>query len=115
MEKSKPLEENEHVFNDLMEIDYADQDRDETSLKKPQYFNRVKMGYDWNKYNQMHFDEENPPNMIVLGYKFNIFYPELFDKSKTPQYALEECPEDPNNFMIIRFSAGPPYEVFFLL
>jgi len=35
MEKSKPLEENEHVFDDLMEIDYADQDRDETSLKKP--------------------------------------------------------------------------------
>ena len=51
MEKSKPLEENEHVFNDLMEIDYSDEDRDETSLKKPQYFNRVKMGYDWNKYN----------------------------------------------------------------
>jgi len=50
--------------------------------------------------------------MIVLGYKFNIFYPELFDKTRTPQYALEECPEDTNNFMIIRFSAGPPYEVF---
>jgi len=24
IEKSKPLEENEHVFDDLLEIDYAD-------------------------------------------------------------------------------------------
>ena len=59
----------------------------------------------------MHFDEENPPNMVVLGYKFNIFYPELIDKLRTPKYSLEESPGE-TNFMIIRFSAGPPYEVY---
>ena len=36
MEKSKPLEENEHVFDELMEIDYTEKDRDESNqLKKP--------------------------------------------------------------------------------
>ena len=97
---------------------------------------------------------------VVQGYKFNIFYPDLIDKSKvctaasfqaqfwciqllsylallatyiyplhttppvpitatylqrwfsvrtqTPKYFME--PADSNDFCIIRFSAGPPYE-----
>eukprot|EP01083_Nonionella_stella_P005875 16959_1 len=28
--------------------------------RKPRYFNRVKTGYDWNKYNQTHYDHDNP-------------------------------------------------------
>lgn len=31
---------------------------------------------------------DNPPPKIVQGYKFNIFYPDLIDKSSTPQYFL---------------------------
>ena len=31
---------------------------------------------------------DNPPPKIVQGYKFNIFYPDLIDKSKTPEYTL---------------------------
>ena len=58
--------------------------------RKPRYFNRVKTGYDWNKYNQSHYDHDNPPPKTVLGYKFNIFYPDLIDKSKTPTYFLEK-------------------------
>jgi len=76
--------------------------------RKPRYFNRVKTGYDWNKYNQTHYDHDNPPPKTVQGYKFDIFYPDLIDKSKTPQYFLERA--DSNDFCIIRFSAGPPYE-----
>ena len=76
--------------------------------RKPRYFNRVKTGYDWNKYNQTHYDHDNPPPKTVQGYKFDIFYPDLIDKSKTPQYFLERA--DTNDFCIIRFSAGPPYE-----
>jgi hypothetical protein len=53
------------------------------------YFNRVKTGYDWNKYNQTHYDHDNPPPKSVQGYKFNIFYPDLIDRSKTPGYVLE--------------------------
>jgi len=76
--------------------------------RKPRYFNRVKTGYDWNKYNQTHYDHDNPPPKIVQGYKFNIFYPDLFDKTTSPKYTLEAT--DSPEFCIIRFSCGPPYE-----
>lgn len=29
-------------------------------------------GFEWNKYNQTHYDMENPPPKIVQGYKFNV-------------------------------------------
>lgn len=45
-------------------------------------------GFEWNKYNQTHYDMDNPPPKIVQGYKFNIFYPDLINKSSTPQYFL---------------------------
>ena len=76
--------------------------------RKPRYFNRVKTGYDWNKYNQTHYDHDNPPPKTVQGYKFNIFYPDLIDPTKTPQYFLEKA--DSDEFCILRFHAGPPYE-----
>lgn len=56
--------------------------------RKPRYFNRVHTGFEWNKYNQTHYDMDNPPPKIVQGYKFNIFYPDLIDKGSTPQYFL---------------------------
>lgn len=76
--------------------------------RKPRYFNRVKTGYDWNKYNQAHYDHDNPPPKAVQGYKFNIFYPDLLDRAVAPRFFLE--PADSNEFCIIRFHAGPPYE-----
>jgi hypothetical protein len=76
--------------------------------RKPRYFNRVKTGYDWNKYNQTHYDHDNPPPKTVQGYKFNIFYPDLIDRTKTPQYFLE--PTKSKEYCILRFHAGPPYE-----
>ena len=82
--------------------------KEDTNHKKPRYFNRVKTGYDWNKYNQTHYDHDNPPPKTVQGYKFNIFYPDLLDKTKTPQYTLE--PTNSPDFCIIKFTAGPPYE-----
>ncbi|XP_054720352.1 splicing factor Cactin-like [Uloborus diversus] len=77
--------------------------------RKPRYFNRVHTGFEWNKYNQTHYDMDNPPPKIVQGYKFNIFYPDLIDKSKTPEYTLTPC-DDNKDFAILRFHAGPPYE-----
>ena len=71
------------------------------------YFNRVKTGFEWNKYNQTHYDYDNPPPRVVQGYKFNLFYPDLIDKSKTPTYHLE--PSDTDETVILRFHAGPPY------
>jgi Conserved mid region of cactin/Cactus-binding C-terminus of cactin protein len=77
--------------------------------RKPRYFNRVHTGFEWNKYNQTHYDMDNPPPKIVQGYKFNIFYPDLINKSSTPQYFLTPC-ADNADFAILKFHAGPPYE-----
>ncbi|EDW65303.1 splicing factor Cactin [Drosophila virilis] len=77
--------------------------------RKPRYFNRVHTGFEWNKYNQTHYDMDNPPPKIVQGYKFNIFYPDLMDKSQTPQYFLTPC-ADNADFAVLRFHTGPPYE-----
>ena len=82
--------------------------QDKYRPRKPRYFNRVKTGYDWNAYNKTHYDHDNPPPKTVQGYKFNVFYPDLLDKSRTPQYRLEKA--DTDEFCILRFSAGPPYE-----
>ena len=43
-----------------------------------------------------------------MGYKFNIFYPDLLDKFKTPQFHLSES--DIQDMLTIRFEAGAPYE-----
>jgi len=54
--------------------------QDKYRPRKPRYFNRVKTGYDWNKYNQTHYDHDNPPPKTVQGYKFTVFYPDLIDR-----------------------------------
>jgi hypothetical protein len=88
--------------------------------RKPRYFNRVLMGYEWNKYNQTHYDHDNPPPKVVQGYRFNIFYPDLIDKTKAPTYKIirengrrkgeSTAPAGKEDTCIIRFIAGPPYE-----
>lgn len=35
--------------------------------RKPKYFNRVHTGYEWNKYNQTHYDHDNPPPKVGLA------------------------------------------------
>jgi hypothetical protein len=64
----------------------------------------VHTGFEWNKYNQTHYDFDNPPPKIVQGYKFNIFYPDLIDKSLTPQFTL--IPTDNGDFCILKITAG---------
>lgn len=81
---------------------------DKYAPRKPRFFNRVKTGYEWNKYNQTHYDHDNPPPKIVQGYKFNIFYPDLIDKHKAPSYYIEKS--DSPDTTTLRFHAGPPYE-----
>ncbi|CAI5501530.1 unnamed protein product [Closterium sp. Naga37s-1] len=78
--------------------------------RKPKYFNRVHTGYEWNKYNQTHYDHDNPPPKIVQGYKFNIFYPDLIDRSKPPSYHIDKDGSEDGETCLIRFHAGPPYE-----
>lgn len=119
---SRRLAEGEEMFEH--EEDVATQGRDKWAEKhrprKPLYSNRVLMGYEWNKYNQTHYDHDNPPPKAVQGYKFNVFYPELIDKKITPSYKIERehgrkrgqsfAPAGEEDTCLIRFTAGPPYE-----
>ncbi|SIO73322.1 Cactus-binding C-terminus of cactin protein [Babesia microti strain RI] len=110
--EKQQMEKDEQIMHDCVEERTNEHDR--FSLRKPRFFNRVKTGYDWTKYNQMHYDEDNPPPRLVQGYKFNIFYPDLLDPTKPPRWTLErdaECgdAEFPET-TIIRFNAGPPYQ-----
>jgi len=82
---------------------------DKYKPRKPRFFNRVKTGFEWNKYNQTHYDHDNPPPKMVQGYKFNIFYPDLIDKTKAPTYYVEKNDDDAGT-VTLRFHAGPPYE-----
>jgi len=81
---------------------------DKYAPRKPRFFNRVKTGYEWNKYNQTHYDHDNPPPKVVQGYKFNIFYPDLIKKDQAPSYYIEKS--DSPDTTTLRFHAGPPYE-----
>ncbi|PWN29792.1 hypothetical protein BDZ90DRAFT_230639 [Jaminaea rosea] len=78
--------------------------------RKPRYFNRVHTGFEWNKYNQTHYDSDNPPPKVVQGYKFNIFYPDLIDKSKAPTYRIIKEEGGGDETVILKFEAGAPYE-----
>ena len=77
--------------------------------QKPIFFNKVKSGYDWNQYNQTHYDLKDPPPKVIQGYSFNIFYPDLVDKTRQPSFVVEADKTDPN-WCVIRFHAGAPYE-----
>ncbi|KAJ3104884.1 hypothetical protein HDU97_008742 [Phlyctochytrium planicorne] len=110
-EASRNMEEDEEIFTDetalLTTASYMWQDK--YRPRKPRYFNRVHTGYEWNKYNQTHYDTDNPPPKVVQGYKFNVFYPDLIDKTKTPTYKIERDEGYPDT-VLLRFIASAPYE-----
>ncbi|KAI7199965.1 hypothetical protein KC352_g19800, partial [Hortaea werneckii] len=92
--------------------------------RKPRYFCRLTLGYEWNKYNQTHYDADNPPPRVVQGYRFNIFYPDLMPREdgvvRAPTYKIEReggrkrgemlAPAGEDDTCVIRFISGPPYE-----
>lgn len=84
------------------------QDNKHCSPKKPKYFNRVRTGYNWSTYNRTHYDHQNLPPKSVQAYKFNIFYPDMIDKSRVPSFTIEKD-GDSTDTCIIRFHGGPPY------
>lgn len=109
-EASKALDVTEEIMpSDEALTHQTYQWEDKYRPRKPRFFNRVHTGFDWNKYNQTHYDSDNPPPKTVQGYKFNIFYPDLIDKTVAPTYKVikEKGEEDT---VLLRFSAGPPYE-----
>ncbi|KAM0816177.1 putative Splicing factor Cactin [Seiridium cardinale] len=121
-EVARGFSENEEIFTaeEVVPGTAKPQWADKHRPRKPRYFNRVQMGYEWNKYNQTHYDHDNPPPKVVQGYKFNIFYPDLIDKTKAPTFKIirEHGRRRGESFAaageedtcLIRFIAGPPYE-----
>ncbi|KAI9781300.1 MAG: hypothetical protein M1839_006093 [Geoglossum umbratile] len=121
-EVARGVSENEEIFTGEEDITTASRPlwASKHRPRKPRYFNRVQMGYEWNKYNQTHYDHDNPPPKVVQGYKFNIFYPDLIDRTKAPTYRIERengrrrgqtfAPAGEEDTCLIRFTAGPPYE-----
>ncbi|KAI0306911.1 mid region of cactin-domain-containing protein [Multifurca ochricompacta] len=110
-EAERDMDEEEELFNleENIARPTAYNWEDKYRPRKPRYFNRVHTGYEWNKYNQTHYDTDNPPPKVVQGYKFNIFYPDLIDKSKAPTYKIVKEPGNEDT-VLLHFSAGPPYE-----
>jgi hypothetical protein len=112
--------ENEEIFtNEEPIVTPSERQVGRRQLRKPLFFNRVQMGYEWNKYNQTHYDHENPPPKVVQGYKFAIFYPELAGTYEAPTYKIEReggrkrgqsfAQAGEEDTCVIRFIAGPPY------
>ena len=48
-------------------------------------------------------------NIILTSLQFNIFYPDLIDKSKAPTYKIIKEPGN-DDTVLLHFMAGPPYE-----
>lgn len=121
-EVARGISENEEIFTAEEAVPSTSKPKwaEKYRPRKPQYFNRVQMGYEWNKYNQTHYDHDNPPPKVVQGYKFNIFYPDLIDKTKAPTFKIIReggrrrgesfAPAGEEDTCLIRFIAGPPYE-----
>ena len=117
---AQDVAEDEEVFADEAEIPNQPRRPASADGRKPRYFNRAVLGYEWNKYNQTHYDIDNPPPKVVQGYKFNIFYPDLLNKTKGPTYKIIRddgrrrgdlsARAGEEDTCIIRFIAGPPYE-----
>ncbi|KAF9298011.1 hypothetical protein BGZ74_009551 [Mortierella antarctica] len=110
-EAAKQLTGDEETFN--VEASLQRQQtymwQDKYRPRRPRFFNRVHTGYEWNKYNQTHYDHDNPPPKVVQGYKFNLFYPDLIDKSQAPTYEIVKEPGTEDT-VLIKFKSGPPYE-----
>jgi hypothetical protein len=102
IEEEKGETEDEVRFTREVEVDESQVGR------KPLYYNRERMGINWTKHNQVMYDDDNPPPVSTLGYEFNIYYPDMLDKTKTPRYELLTT-ENPD-LLIIVFKAGPPYK-----
>jgi hypothetical protein len=119
-EVARGVQENEEVFANEETVTATSKVSTQTQLRKPKFFNRVQLGYEWNKYNQTHYDHDNPPPKVVQGYRFNIFYPNLIDKTKAPKYKIEReggrkrgqtfAPAGEDDTCVIHFIAGPPYQ-----
>lgn len=101
-EINKPLGEDEQTLTE-------EPITDSEGTVKPQYHNRVVMGFEWNRYNQAHYTNENPPPKVVQGYRFNIFYPDLINSPTAPSYKVIKDDNSGKTCLLV-FKAPKPYQ-----
>lgn len=76
---------------------------------KPNYICGAIVGVEWTTYTRTHYDNEsNPPPKTIQGYRFNIFYPDLFDTSVIPKYKVLKGKTRDEQTIV--FTAGAPYK-----
>ena len=71
--KRKGVGQDEEEFTDVLFSADANQKvpfqryawEDKYKPRKPRFFNTIQTGYEWNKYNQTHYDVDNPPPKTV--------------------------------------------------
>ncbi|KAK1936300.1 hypothetical protein X943_002645 [Babesia divergens] len=99
--KSLKLEEDEQLVND--DVPYGN-----SSGIKPRFVVRMTTGFEWNRYNQSHYDLSNPPPKHIQGFKFNIFFSKLEDPKTTPKWDLVRDGDSKDTCLIV-FKGGRPY------
>jgi hypothetical protein len=87
-ERSRPLGPNEEWFKDEVEVVTEAPWMSSYQSKKPFFVAKVRMGFDWTVYNRKHYDFDSEPPRVIQGYKFTLFYPDLVDRTKSPEYQL---------------------------
>eukprot|EP01088_Endostelium_zonatum_P016954 TRINITY_DN4797_c0_g1_i1.p1 TRINITY_DN4797_c0_g1~~TRINITY_DN4797_c0_g1_i1.p1 ORF type:complete len:620 (-),score=182.93 TRINITY_DN4797_c0_g1_i1:66-1925(-) len=100
---------NEVAFTDVVAIDRKYHWDEKYRPRKPVWTGRVKVGWEWNKYNKLHFQYDNPPPKVVQGYSFSIVYSDMIDKKQTPKWKIDRTGEE-EGMCVLRFMAGAPYE-----
>jgi hypothetical protein len=102
MESNKHLRDGEFPYNELHVIP----ELTEHEREVPLFWNRKRTGYEWNKYNQSHYDADHPPPKVTWGYRFNIFFTDV-PSDRTPKWKLLEGPTPATR--VLRFEGGAPY------
>jgi cactin len=68
-EASKGMGENEHAFNQVVDVEQQTYSWfDKYRPRKPRFFNRVRTGYQWTAYNRKHYGSDKeamPPRMVM--------------------------------------------------
>ena len=107
-ESVKKLNDDEQLID--MDIDLEGSRYSYANPIKPRYYSKVRAVYEWNKYNQTHYNIDNPPQKTIMGYEFHVFYPMLKDPSKTPQFKVQKTPQNSDkSTCILVFTSGEPY------
>ena len=92
-EARKKYKDEERPFTDEVPSETLAQFTKNPSLYKPRYYNRARYTFEWNRYNQTHYNSEKPPPKSIQGFRFNVYYP-LLPVEVAPTYVIRAAPVD---------------------